>query len=239
MSAGLASITVFSSSSASGEKRGLLLAAIFVKLDEVAGSACRSEVAEGLRLGVHGTAMDTETVAPGDDGGGEDVRKMSAVAAVIGATELMLAPTSLSPNDERRGCIPADEGRTDTDWVGEDGGGCSTAACPRDLRRFPRFRSSALACSRAFSASLRASASTEMRGLVAVVVRAHSGTTYGFLTTAGAGAGFGVGTDAAALEIGLAGIAWPVFGGEGKAAATRALRAANKSAFCRGVCTGT
>lgn len=241
MSAGLASLTVFSSSSASGEKRGLLLAAIFVRLDEAAVSACRSEVAEGRRLGVHGTAMDTEAVVPGDedatsdDGGGEDVRKMSVAAAVIGATVLMLVPTLLSPSDERRGRISADEGRSGTDWVGGDGGGCSTAACPRDLRRFARFRSSALACSRAFSASLRASASTEMRGLVAVVVRAHSGTTYGFLTTAGAGAGFGVSTDAATLEIGLAGIAWAVFGGEGKAAATRALRAANKSAFCRGV----
>ena len=30
-----------------------------------------------------------------------------------------------------------------------------------------------------------------MRGFVAVVVRAHSGTTYGFFTTAGAGVGFG------------------------------------------------
>jgi hypothetical protein len=244
MSAGFASITVFSSSSASGEKRGLLLAAIFVVLDEVEGSACRSEVAEGLRLGVHGTARGTETAVLGDDdatsdgGGGEDDRKISVAAAMIGAAEL-LAPTFLSPNDERRGCISADEGRTVTDWVGEDGGGCSTAACPRDLRRFALFRSSALACSRAFSASLRACASAEMRGLVAVVVRAHSGTTYGFLTTAGAGAGSGAGTDVAALEIGLAGTAWAVFGGEGKAAATRALRAANKSAFCRGVCTGT
>jgi hypothetical protein len=78
-----------------------------------------------------------------------------------------------------------------------------------------------------------------MRGLVAVVVRAHSGTTYGFLAAAEAGAGFGVGADVAVLDIGLAGIAWAVFGGEGKAAATRALRAANKSALCRGVCKGT
>ena len=235
---------MFSSSSTSGEKRGLLLAENFVRLDEVPGSACRREAAVSLRLGVHGIATGMETAVPGDedatsDGGGEDVRKMSVAAAVMGAVVLILVPTLLLPNDTRRGCVPADEGRADTGWLRGDGGGCSTAARPRDLRRFARFRSIALARSHAFSASLRASASAEMRGLVAVLVRAHSGTTYGFLTSDGAGAGFGVGTDAVALDIELAGMAWAGLGGEGKAAATRALRAAKRSACCRGVCNGT
>jgi hypothetical protein len=44
-----------------------------------------------------------------------------------------------------------------------------------------------------------------MRGFVAVVVRAHLGTTYGFFTTAGAGVGFRVGTDVSALNVALAG----------------------------------
>jgi hypothetical protein len=48
-------------------------------------------------------------------------------------------------------------------------------------------------------------ASAEMGGFVAVGIRAHSGTTYSFFTIAGAGVGFGVGTDAAALNVALAG----------------------------------
>ncbi len=86
---------------------------------------------------------------------------------------------------------------------------------------------------------MRVRASSEMRGFIAVVVRAHSGTTYGFLATAGVGEGSGVGTDAVALDVVLPGAAWAVFGGEGKAAATRALRAAKRSALGRGVCVDT
>jgi len=241
----LANLTVFSSSSASGEKSGLLLAANFVALDEVTGSASRSEAAVSLRVGVHGTSTGAETAALGDKdettgGGGDEVRKMSVAAAVMGAAALTLTLTLPDPlpRDTRHDCISADDGRSDTDWVGGDGGSGSTGPSPRDLRRFARFRSSALARSRSFSASLRASASSEMRGWVAVVVRAHSGTTYGFLTIAGARVGFGVSTDAAVLNGALAGIPWAVFGGEGKAAATRALRAAKRSAFGRGVCKG-
>jgi hypothetical protein len=127
-SAALATMTVFSSSSASGEKRGLPLAAIFVELDEVIGSACRGEVAEGLRLGVRGTTTGTEAAVPGDegtthDGGGEDVRKISVAAAMMGAAALTFTPTLLSPNDTRRGCVSSDEERSDTGWLGGDGGG--------------------------------------------------------------------------------------------------------------------
>jgi hypothetical protein len=159
-----------------------LFAANIVELDDVVGSAFRSEAAAALRVGVHGTATGMETLAPGDEdditgGGGDEVRKMSAAAAMMGAVVLVLEHMLLLPSDTRRGCAPADKGWSDADWVGEDGGGCSSAARPRDLRRFDRFRSSALACSRAFSASLRARASEEIRGLVAVEVRAHSGTT--------------------------------------------------------------
>jgi hypothetical protein len=78
-----------------------------------------------------------------------------------------------------------------------------------------------------------------MRGLVAVVVRAHSGTTYGFLTTAGIEARSEATADAAVLSTGFVDIALDIFGGEGKAAATRALLAAKRSAFCRGVCKST
>jgi len=180
------------------------------------------------------------TAVVGDEveaAGGDDVRRMSAAAAMMGAAVLIPTLMLLVPNDTRRGCTPADEERTDTGSVGGYGGGCSTAPRPRDLRRFARFRSSALACSSASSASFLSRASAEMRGLVAVVVRAHSGTTYGFLITAGAGAGFGVGTDAAALNDALTGAARAVFGGEEEA--MRALRAAKRSAFGRGVCSGT
>jgi hypothetical protein len=81
-----------------------------------------------------------------------------------------------------------------------------------------------------------------MRGFVAVVVRAHSGTTYGFLTLDAAEPESGESVEdvaAAALNVALAGPVCAVFGGEGKAAATRALRAAKRSAFGRGVCNGT
>jgi len=140
-------------------------------------------------------------------GGGDDDRKTSAAAAMMGAAVLIPTLALLLPNDTRRGCVDADEGRTDTGWVTGNGGCCSAVARPRDLRRLTNFRSNALACSRAFSASLRARASTEMRGFVEVAVRAHSGTTYGFFTTVGAGVGFGVGTDASALNVALAGAA--------------------------------
>lgn len=158
---------------------------------------------------------------------------------MMGAAVLVSTLALLLPNDTRRDGVDVDEGRTDAGWVADDGGCCSVAARPRDLRRFANFRSNALACSRAFSASLRARASAEMRGFVAVVVRAHSGRTYGFFTTSGAGVGFGVATDVSLLDVALAGAACVVFGGEGKAAATRALRAAKRSAFGRGVCVDT
>ena len=126
--------------------------------------------------------------------------------------------------------------------MGEDGAAGSVVASVRvrDLRRWERLRSSTLACSRASSASLRASASADMRGLVEVVVRAHSGMTYGVFDLDGAGRDSGAVLDVAVV-VGSsedAGTRWTVFGGEGKAAATRALRAAKRSAFTRGVCTG-
>ena len=74
-----------------------------------------------------------------------------------------------------------------------------------------------------------------MRGLVAVVVRIHSGTgtTHGFLTTAYAGAGFEASKDAAALNVALVGTAWPVFGRQrqqGRSAQRRGLHLVAESA---------
>jgi hypothetical protein len=214
MCAASASFKVFSSpsSSASGENSGLPFAENIAGLIDVAGSLRCNEAPAGLRLGVHGTMNGAGTAVVGDEvetcgGGGDDVRKTSAAAAMMGAAVLVPTLTLLMPIDTRRGCVDAGEGRADTGRVTGDGCCCSAAARPCDLRRFAHFRSNPLACSRAFSASLRARASAEMRGFVAVVVRAHSGTTYGFFTTAGAGVGFGVGTDVSALNVALAGAA--------------------------------
>jgi hypothetical protein len=183
-----------SSSPASGENSGLPRAENIVGLNDVAGSPRRSKAPLGLRVGVHGTMTGMGTAVGDEDkaGGGDDVQRMSAAMAMMGAAVLKPTLMLLVPNDTRRGCIPADEERSDAGWVEGYGGCCSMAPRPHDLRRFDRFHSSALACSSAFSASLRARASAEMRGLVAVAVRAHSGTMYGFLIKAGTGAGFGV-----------------------------------------------
>ena len=122
--------------------------------------------------------------------------------------------------------------------VEEDG--LAPVAHTRDLRRDARLRSTIFACSRASSASLRASASADIRGLVAVVVRAHSGTTYGILVLDSARRDSGATSDATIVvdDSEDVGARSAVFGGVGKAAATRALRAAKRSAFTRGVRSG-
>lgn len=196
-----------------------------------------------LRVGVHGgkTGIGTDDLAGDRDdrGGGEDVRRMSAAAAMMGAA--VLTPF-LAGDTSWCGCVAVAEGRENMGCVGEDGaaGSAVDSVRARDLRRWARLRSSNLACSRASSASLRASASADMRGLVAVVVRAHSGTTYGVLDLDGAGRDSGTVLDAAVVvdSSEAVGARWAVFGGEGNAAATRALRAAKRSAFTRGVCRG-
>jgi hypothetical protein len=120
---------------------------------------------------------------------------MSAAAAMMGAT--VLAPFLAGDI----GCVAVGEGQENTGSVGEDGtaGSVVDSVRARDLRRWARLRSSNLACSRASSASLRASASSDMRGLVAVVVRAHSGTTYGAFDLDGAGRESGAVLDAAVV----------------------------------------
>ena len=195
-----------------------------------------------LRVGVHGgkTGIRTDDLAGDKDdrGGGEDVRKMSAAAAMMGAA--VLTPF-LAGDTSWYACVAVVEGREDTGCIGEDGaaGSAVDSVRARDLRRCARLRSSNLACSRASSASLRASASADMRGLVAVVVRAHSGTTYGVLDLDGAGRDSGTVLDVAVVVDSSEAVErWAVFGGEGNAAATRALRAAKRSAFTRGVCRG-
>ena len=199
---GLANLSVFSSS-ASGEKSGLplqLSSATKVGLEVSESRETLPPIL--LRVGVHGAKTGIGTVeltGDGDDpGGGEDVRKMSATAAMTGAA--VLAPF-LVGEVSRRGCVTVAEGRLNTGSMGEDGAAGSVVASPRarDLRRWARLRSSTLACSRASSASLRASASADMRGLVAVDVRAHSGTTYGALDLDGAGRDSGAALDMAAV----------------------------------------
>ena len=236
----LVSVSVFSSS-ASGEKSGLPLSlppATNVGLEVSEGREMLQLRVILLRVGVHGakTGIGIAVVACGE---GEDVRRMSATAAMMGAVALS---QFLAGDASQGGCVAAAEGRVNTGSVGEDGAAVSAAesARPRDLRRCARLRSSSLACSRASSASLRASASADMRGLVAVEVRAHSGTTYGALNVDDAGRDSGAAMDVAIVVSGSEDVdtRWPVFGGEGKAAATRALRAAKRSAFTRGVCGG-
>jgi hypothetical protein len=152
-----------------------------------------------LRVGVHGTktGIGTDDLAGDRDdrGEGEDVHRMSAAAAIMGAA--VLTPF-LAGDTSRCGCAAVAEARANAGSVGEDGAAGSVVDSPRarDLRRWARLRSSNLACSRASSASLRASASSDIRGLVAVVVRAHSGTTYGALDLDGAGRDSGVVLDA-------------------------------------------
>ncbi len=90
----------------------------------MAGSPRRNEAPEptGLRVGVHGTMTGAGTAVVGDEadevetrgGGGDGVQKTSAAAAMMGAAVLSPTLALLLLNDMRRGCIDANEGRTDT-----------------------------------------------------------------------------------------------------------------------------
>lgn len=173
-----------------------------------------------LGIGVHDTETGIETPATGDEeettcGGWNEVQKMSVAAAMMGAVVLVPTHTLLLPSDTRRGRTPTDKGWSDAGWVRGDGSGCSTAASPRDLRRFARFRSSALAWSRT---SFRRDARL---GCGRGAYPFGDGDNYGFLTTAGTGAGFEASKDAAALNA--------VFGKYGLAClGGRGIRSGNK-----------
>jgi hypothetical protein len=114
----------YSSSSvpASGENSGL----------EVVTEQSHATPMDVLRIGVTGGANLCMALAVvGDEGVssgcGEDVRKMSAAAAVMGAMVVSVFTLPL-PNYTRHGCLPV-----------------SMATCPHDLWRCDRLRSSASA----------------------------------------------------------------------------------------------
>jgi hypothetical protein len=144
--AALASFKVFSSSSssASGENSGLPLAENIAGLNDVAGSLRRNEAPADLHVGVHGTMTSAGTAMVGNEvetcrGGGDEDRKMSAAAAMMGAAVLVPKFALLLPNDTWCGCVGADEGQTDTGSVMGDGGSCLADPHPRDLQQFANF----------------------------------------------------------------------------------------------------
>jgi len=134
-----------------------------------------------------------------------------AAAAMMGAAVLVPTLALLLPNDTRCSCVDTDEGRTDTGWVTRDGGCCSATARPRELRRFANqlpLQCFTVACSRLHVRSQLPCVRGPPQRCAALsrLWYAHSGTTYGFFTTAGAGVGFGVGADESALNVALAGV---------------------------------
>ena len=173
-------------------------------------------------------------------GGGEDVRRMLAAAAMMGAGCALVI--SCRRDYSWGSCVASADGRVNMGSVGEDGATESAAesARPCDLRQCTCLCLSSLVCSRASSASLGASSSTDMRGLVVVAVRTHSGTTYRVLNMDNAGRDSRAAMDVAIVagDSEEVGARCAVFGGERKEAATRALSVAKRPAFTCRVCGG-
>jgi hypothetical protein len=70
-------------------------------------------------------------------------------------TAVLVPPLALLlPNDTRRGCVDAEEGRTHRLGNGDGLTVAATSARRPSLRQFARFRSNPLACLHAFSDSL-------------------------------------------------------------------------------------
>ena len=167
------------------------------------------------------------------------MRRMSAAAAMVGA--VVLSPF-LAGDHSWGSCVASTEGRVNTDSVGEGWGGrvrCRVSG-PAQLQAVHAFVHEKFGMFTYSSASLVTSASADMRGLATVMARAHLGTTYGVLNMDDAGRDSGAAIDVAIVVGGSedVGARWAIFGGEGKEAATTALRAAKRPAFTCGVCGG-